>query len=84
MCHVSCVVNYRHMVTDNDDDDDDDNDDDNYRHMVTDHRVNRSETFPNISQWFAGQYGFETIEEFREQLEQEDKNDQFLRIITES
>ena len=52
--------------------------------MVSDHRVNKSETFPNISQWFAGQYGFEFINNTRELLEEEDKNDQFSRLISDS
>lgn len=55
-----------------------------FRHMVSDHRVNKSETFPSISQWFAGQYGFEFINNTRELLEEEDKNDQFRRLISDS
>jgi len=53
------------------------------RHMISDHRVNKSETFPNISQWFAGQYGFEFINNTRELLEEEDKSDQFLRLMSD-
>merc|ERR1712083_857359 len=40
------------------------------RHMISDHRVNRSETFPNISHWFAGQYGYQVIDKFRDDLEE--------------
>ena len=49
--------------------------------MVTDHRVNRSETFPNISQWFSGQYGYQVIDKFREDLEEDDKQDQFIKLL---
>ena len=49
--------------------------------MVTDHRVNRSETFPNISHWFSGQYGYHVIDKFRDDLEEDDKNDQFLKLL---
>jgi len=52
------------------------------RHMVTDHRVNKSETFPNINHWFSGQFGFGVIDNYREQLEDLDKEDQFLKLLS--
>ena len=55
-----------------------------FRHMVTDHRIGKSETFPNINQWLSGQYGFSVIDEFREQLEDDDREDQFLRLLSET
>ena len=50
--------------------------------MVTDHRINKSETFPNINQWFTGQHGYDVIDNFRNQLEELEKDDQFLKIIS--
>merc|ERR1712058_120239 len=52
------------------------------RHMLTDHRVNKSETFPNINHWFSGQFGFGVIDDYREQLEDIDKEDQFLKLLS--
>ena len=50
--------------------------------MATDHRVNKSETFPNINHWFSGQFGFGVIDNYREQLEDLDKEDQFLKLLS--
>ena len=50
--------------------------------MVTDHRVNQSETFPNINQWFSGQYGYQVLDSFRESLEVVDKEDRFSKMIS--
>ena len=52
------------------------------RHMVTDHRINQSETFPNINQWFSGQYGYQVLDSFRESLEVVDKEDRFSKMIS--
>jgi len=52
------------------------------RHMVTDHRINQSETFPNINQWFAGQYGYQVLDSFRDSLEEVDKEDRFSKMIS--
>ena len=50
--------------------------------MVTDHRINKSETFPNIQQWFSGQYGYLALDNFRDSLEVEDKEDRFSRMLS--
>ena len=46
--------------------------------MVTDHRLNSSETFPSIQHWLGGQYGYNLVDNYRQLLEEEDKTDQFL------
>jgi len=51
------------------------------RHMVTDHRINKSETFPSIQQWLGGQYGYIALDTFRDSLELLDKEDRFSRML---
>ena len=50
--------------------------------MVTDHRINKSDTFPSIQQWLTGQYGYDVIDNYRELLEEEDRQDQFMKMIS--
>ena len=50
--------------------------------MVTDHRIGKSETFPNIQQWFSGQYGYIALDHFRDSLELVDKEDRFNRLLS--
>ncbi|TRY69949.1 hypothetical protein TCAL_04470 [Tigriopus californicus] len=43
------------------------------RHMITDHRVGLSRTVPNLANFFLGNFGFGILEEFQNQLAQQDQ-----------
>jgi len=51
------------------------------RQQITDHRIGQSKIVQNISEYLEGRYGFEVIEDFREELEGKSKKDKLTALL---
>jgi len=51
------------------------------RHMVTEHRLKLSKTFPNIVAYMSGDYGFQALEEFHDGLVEYDREEALNQLI---